>query len=62
MKILPIEIVSKSEVCVLVTPGVGEQRLTRVRHSVMSGGEKSAAIHLDEAFIGIGEATAQYYH
>ena len=31
---------------VLVTPGEGEQRLTRARHSVMSGGEKSAAIHL----------------
>jgi hypothetical protein len=31
---------------VLITPGEGEQRLTRARHSVMSGGEKSAAIHL----------------
>jgi hypothetical protein len=30
----------------LVTPGEGEARLTRARHSVMSGGEKSAAIHL----------------
>jgi Putative exonuclease SbcCD, C subunit len=30
----------------LVTPGAGEQRLTRAKHSVMSGGEKSAAIHL----------------
>jgi hypothetical protein len=31
---------------VLVTPGEGEARLTRAKHSVMSGGEKSAAIHL----------------
>ena len=31
---------------VLITPGEGEQRLTRAKHSVMSGGEKSAAIHL----------------
>ena len=31
---------------VLITPGEGEARLTRARHSVMSGGEKSAAIHL----------------
>jgi hypothetical protein len=30
----------------LITPGEGEQRLTRAKHSVMSGGEKSAAIHL----------------
>jgi hypothetical protein len=30
----------------LVTPGEGEARLTRAKHSVMSGGEKSAAIHL----------------
>ncbi len=30
----------------LVSPGEGESRLTRARHSVMSGGEKSAAIHL----------------
>jgi hypothetical protein len=30
----------------LITPGEGEARLTRARHSVMSGGEKSAAIHL----------------
>jgi hypothetical protein len=31
---------------VLVTPGEGEARMTRAKHSVMSGGEKSAAIHL----------------
>ena len=31
---------------ILITPGEGEQRLTRAKHSVMSGGEKSAAIHL----------------
>jgi hypothetical protein len=31
---------------VLITPGEGEARLTRAKHSVMSGGEKSAAIHL----------------
>jgi hypothetical protein len=31
---------------VLITPGEGEQRLTRARYSVISGGEKSAAIHL----------------
>ena len=30
----------------LITPGEGEARLTRAKHSVMSGGEKSAAIHL----------------
>jgi hypothetical protein len=30
----------------LVVPGEPEVRLTRARHSVMSGGEKSAAIHL----------------
>ena len=30
----------------LVVPGEPETRLTRARHSVMSGGEKSAAIHL----------------
>ena len=30
----------------LIQPGEGETRLTRARHSVMSGGEKSAAIHL----------------
>ncbi|MDN3357958.1 TIGR02680 family protein [Actinomadura sp. DC4] len=30
----------------LVVPGETEVRLTRARHSVMSGGEKSAAIHL----------------
>ncbi|MGH3379507.1 MAG: SbcC/MukB-like Walker B domain-containing protein, partial [Actinoallomurus sp.] len=30
----------------LVVPGDSEVRLTRARHSVMSGGEKSAAIHL----------------
>jgi uncharacterized protein (TIGR02680 family) len=30
----------------LVVPGEAEVRLTRARHSVMSGGEKSAAIHL----------------
>ena len=30
----------------LVVPGESEVRLTRARHSVMSGGEKSAAIHL----------------
>ncbi|GLY90402.1 SbcC/MukB-like Walker B domain-containing protein [Actinoallomurus iriomotensis] len=30
----------------LVVPGDPEVRLTRARHSVMSGGEKSAAIHL----------------
>ncbi|MGH3247367.1 MAG: SbcC/MukB-like Walker B domain-containing protein, partial [Trebonia sp.] len=30
----------------LITPGEGESRLTRAKHSVMSGGEKSAAIHL----------------
>jgi hypothetical protein len=30
----------------LVVPGEQEVRLTRARHSVMSGGEKSAAIHL----------------
>jgi hypothetical protein len=30
----------------LVVPGEDEVRLTRARHSVMSGGEKSAAIHL----------------
>ena len=30
----------------LIQPGEGEIRLTRARHSVMSGGEKSAAIHL----------------
>ena len=30
----------------LVTSGEGEARLTRAKHSVMSGGEKSAAIHL----------------
>ena len=29
-----------------IQPGEGETRLTRARHSVMSGGEKSAAIHL----------------
>ncbi len=31
---------------ILITPGDVEQRLTRAKHSVMSGGEKSAAIHL----------------
>jgi len=31
---------------VLIQPGEPEARLTRARHSVMSGGEKSAAIHL----------------
>ncbi|MFB9833244.1 SbcC/MukB-like Walker B domain-containing protein, partial [Actinoallomurus acaciae] len=30
----------------LIVPGDPEVRLTRARHSVMSGGEKSAAIHL----------------
>jgi hypothetical protein len=30
----------------LIVPGEPEVRLTRARHSVMSGGEKSAAIHL----------------
>jgi hypothetical protein len=30
----------------LITPGEPEARLTRAKHSVMSGGEKSAAIHL----------------
>jgi hypothetical protein len=30
----------------LIQPGEPEVRLTRARHSVMSGGEKSAAIHL----------------
>jgi hypothetical protein len=30
----------------LIQPGEGETRLTRAKHSVMSGGEKSAAIHL----------------
>ena len=30
----------------LIRPGEPEVRLTRARHSVMSGGEKSAAIHL----------------
>ena len=30
----------------LIQPGEPEARLTRARHSVMSGGEKSAAIHL----------------
>jgi uncharacterized protein (TIGR02680 family) len=30
----------------LVVPGEAEVRLTRAKHSVMSGGEKSAAIHL----------------
>ncbi len=30
----------------LVVPGESEVRLTRAKHSVMSGGEKSAAIHL----------------
>ena len=30
----------------LIQPGQPEVRLTRARHSVMSGGEKSAAIHL----------------
>jgi hypothetical protein len=30
----------------LAVPGEAEVRLTRARHSVMSGGEKSAAIHL----------------
>jgi len=30
----------------LIQPGEAEARLTRARHSVMSGGEKSAAIHL----------------
>jgi hypothetical protein len=30
----------------LISPGEPEARLTRARHSVMSGGEKSAAIHL----------------
>ena len=30
----------------LIQPGEAEVRLTRARHSVMSGGEKSAAIHL----------------
>jgi uncharacterized protein (TIGR02680 family) len=31
---------------VLISPGEPEARLTRARHSAMSGGEKSAAIHL----------------
>src|SRR5262249_55604270 len=31
---------------VLIKPGEPEVRLTRAKHSVMSGGEKSAAIHL----------------
>jgi hypothetical protein len=31
---------------VLITPGEPDARLTRAKHSVMSGGEKSAAIHL----------------
>jgi Putative exonuclease SbcCD, C subunit len=31
---------------VLIQPGEPEVRLTRAKHSVMSGGEKSAAIHL----------------
>lgn len=30
----------------LITPGEGEQRLARAKHSVISGGEKSAAIYL----------------
>jgi hypothetical protein len=30
----------------LIKPGEAEARLTRAKHSVMSGGEKSAAIHL----------------
>jgi len=30
----------------LIQPGEAEARLTRAKHSVMSGGEKSAAIHL----------------
>lgn len=30
----------------LITPGEPDARLTRAKHSVMSGGEKSAAIHL----------------
>jgi hypothetical protein len=30
----------------LISPGEPEARLTRAKHSVMSGGEKSAAIHL----------------
>lgn len=30
----------------LITPGEADTRLTRAKHSVMSGGEKSAAIHL----------------
>src|SRR6202034_1002586 len=31
---------------ILITPAEPEARLTRAKHSVMSGGEKSAAIHL----------------